>query len=626
MLIIPFIVQVVTVVSLVGYFSYQNGQSSIEELTNQLISSTSKRIEQQLISYLRTPRFANQMNSDAVARGEVTLDLDRSNPQTEQYLWQQMQLFPNLTWLSLGTERGDYLGAWRPKQQPVQIAIANASTRSFVTYYATNNRGRRTDRLKVETPAYDPRTRPWYRAAIRGRTGSDRKTAVWTPIYSGFTPGTVFIAASQPLYDAAGTLMGVSSADLSLLGIQTFLAQTPVSPNGRIFLIERSGLLVATSTQEPLFQRVAGERPERISVSKSQTPLIQATGQFLQQSGGLQSIDRPRSFRFKFGHEWEIVQVLPFDQPRGLDWLIVIVLPKSDVMERFETGTRMTILLCLAALAAVIALNTIISRWLVQPLIDLNQASARIAQGDFSNPVRPASIWEFSILADSFNRMSQEIQQSRSQLEDYSRSLEEKIGNRTEALRQEIRQRMAVETALQAANQELQNLAYLDGLTQIANRRRFDERLKQEWRNMRRSQLPLSLILCDVDYFKQYNDAYGHQAGDDCLRQVAKVISQAIRRPSDIAARYGGEEFAVLLPSTTLEGATNVANLMQTQIKSLQMPHCQSQVSQYLTVSFGVACLIPSEDCSPEQLLQEVDRALYQAKIAGRDRVQSLQT
>jgi diguanylate cyclase (GGDEF)-like protein len=269
----------------------------------------------------------------------------------------------------------------------------------------------------------------------------------------------------------------------------------------------------------------------------------------------------------------------------------------------------------------VILLNTLIGRWLAKPIIGLSKASQKIAQGDFSPQVRAPRILELSTLADSFTQMSQEIQESRQQLEDYSRSLEQKVSDRTQALQQEVQFRTEAEVALQSANEELQRLAYLDGLTQIANRRKFDERLSQEWRRLKRDQLPLSLILCDVDYFKQYNDSYGHQVGDDCLYKVAYVLAIAARRPPDLAARYGGEEFAVLLPNTSLEGAVEVAKKIQVQIKALQLPHQRSGVSQYVTVSFGVASMIPAETKTPEQFLAQVDRALYQAKVEGRDRI-----
>jgi diguanylate cyclase (GGDEF)-like protein len=617
MLIIPFILQVVTVVGLVGYLSYRNGQRSVEDLTNQLMNAVSKRVEQKLTSYLETAQYMNQINSDAVRRGDLSMDLSISDPQRERFLWQQMQLFNNLTWNTLGSEAGDSVGVWRPGAgEDLQMSLSNRSTEYFGTYYAMNQQGKRTVKLKVERPVFDPRTRPWYREAIAA------KTALWTSIYSGFTPGTVFIAASQPLYAPTGKLVGVSGTDISLLAIRDFLAQTPVSSTGQIFLIERTGLLVASSSQEPPFRLVQGQPPVRVNALESQTPLIRATAQFLQQQfEAFKVIQQQQSFHVRLNGKGEFIQVLPFTMERGLDWLIVIVVPEADVMAQIHAGTQTTFWLCLAALAAVIGLNTLISRWLVKPIVGLSQASQQIAQGDFSRQVQSPGIRELSTLAASFTQMSQEIQQSRQQLEDYSRSLEQKVSQRTQALQQEVQQRLAAETALQAANQELQRLAYLDGLTQIPNRRQFDERLDQEWRKMQRDQMPLALILCDVDYFKQYNDAYGHQAGDDCLRHVAKAITTVARRPADLAARYGGEEFVVLLPNTPLTGAVAVAKVMQAEIKALQLPHQDSEVAPDVTMSFGVSCLIPSDCQGPEQLLQQVDQALYQAKTAGRNQI-----
>lgn len=188
-------------------------------------------------------------------------------------------------------------------------------------------------------------------------------------------------------------------------------------------------------------------------------------------------------------------------------------------------------------------------------------------------------------------------------------------------LQQEIAERQRAEAALQQANQELERLASLDGLTQVANRRRLDDYLHQEWKRLTREQAPLSFIFCDVDYFKRYNDAYGHQAGDVCLQQVAQALHHAIKRPSDLVARYGGEEFAVVLPQTNLEGAMTVAKLLQQKVKALQLVHIKSSVDEYVTLSIGVATMIPSLRSSAELLVHHADNALYQAKQAGRNRI-----
>lgn len=191
-------------------------------------------------------------------------------------------------------------------------------------------------------------------------------------------------------------------------------------------------------------------------------------------------------------------------------------------------------------------------------------------------------------------------------------------------LRQRVRrllQQSLLRQQLEAANQRLQSLVSLDGLTQVANRRRFDEYLTQEWRRLARERSPLALILCDVDFFKAYNDTYGHQAGDYCLQQVAQALSDTAKRPADLVARYGGEEFAVILPHTDLEGAIQVAEAMRERIKELAIPHTQSTTGQFITLSSGVACTIPLHDADPARLIATADAALYRAKSEGRDRV-----
>lgn len=176
---------------------------------------------------------------------------------------------------------------------------------------------------------------------------------------------------------------------------------------------------------------------------------------------------------------------------------------------------------------------------------------------------------------------------------------------------------------LEVANQELKRLATLDGLTQLANRRRFDEYLEQEWRRLAREHQPLSLILGDVDFFKLYNDTYGHQAGDEALKQVAAVLRRTAKRPADLVARYGGEEFAVVLPNTNKHGALYIAECIHKAVKVLRLVHAGSSVSPYVTISLGVASVIPRLNSSAAALLAAADTALYQAKAAGRNRTQN---
>lgn len=197
--------------------------------------------------------------------------------------------------------------------------------------------------------------------------------------------------------------------------------------------------------------------------------------------------------------------------------------------------------------------------------------------------------------------------------------LQKELKVKNNILKHELEIRIELEHKLRSTNQKLKNLAIVDRLTGIANRRKFDLKIEQEWFRLAREQAFLSLILIDVDYFKLYNDAYGHQGGDDCLKQVAQTISRTVKRPADLVARYGGEEFAIILPSTNSKGATHVANCIKNAIEELKIPHTNSTVADYVTVSQGIATTIPDPDSLFESLICLADVALYEAKERGRN-------
>ena len=174
---------------------------------------------------------------------------------------------------------------------------------------------------------------------------------------------------------------------------------------------------------------------------------------------------------------------------------------------------------------------------------------------------------------------------------------------------------------LQEANHKLENLSTLDGLTSIPNRRSFNEYMEKSWRNSVRSSKPISMIMLDIDYFKAYNDNYGHLQGDDCLINVAKTLSLSLKRPLDFAARYGGEEFAVILPDTDSEGAVLIAETIRQNIEGIKLSHEYSKTSPYVTVSLGVSSKISEESDSIKEFIENADKALYRSKSNGRNLV-----
>ncbi|MBT9314011.1 diguanylate cyclase [Leptothoe spongobia] len=187
-------------------------------------------------------------------------------------------------------------------------------------------------------------------------------------------------------------------------------------------------------------------------------------------------------------------------------------------------------------------------------------------------------------------------------------------------LRQTLHVQTMTEQRLAASNQILQRLAITDGLTQIYNRHFFDQQLHAAWQRLGQDGCPISMILFDVDYFKQYNDYYGHQAGDVCLQQIAQVARTSLPRPVDFVARYGGEEFAVVLPNMSQQSAIATAKRIQQALQKLAIPHRRSNVGAIVSISLGIASMVPTIDTSCKTLVTLADQALYEAKRQGRDR------
>jgi diguanylate cyclase (GGDEF)-like protein len=226
------------------------------------------------------------------------------------------------------------------------------------------------------------------------------------------------------------------------------------------------------------------------------------------------------------------------------------------------------------------------------------------------------------LLAKGFSYSLEKEEMLTVELTEINKNLDKIVLNRTEALVESNEKIEQQKIELEKANLKLQELSTIDSLTQLWNRRKYDEIIHAEWNRCLRHQRPIALILLDIDHFKLYNDYYGHLAGDACLIKIAQTIRNSLLRSTDMAARYGGEEFIVILSDTTKEEAIKNAHMLRQKIEELRIPHQQSPVSKYVTVSIGVTCTIPNMHTSSEDLFEATDKALYQAKDKGRNRVE----
>ncbi|WP_038296684.1 hybrid sensor histidine kinase/response regulator [[Scytonema hofmanni] UTEX B 1581] len=406
-LVVPFVLQIFAAVGLVGYFSLRNGQKAINDLATQLQTEVSDRIDQHLDSYLATPHQINQINADAMKLGLLNLQDFQG---IEHYFWKQIQVF-DVSYISLVLPTGEFAGAGYykdPNHADIEEISRNHKGKNYI--YATDNEGNRTKLAFIED--YNPQAEDAYQAAVKAGK------PVWSKVYPwNDAPDIISISASYPLYDETHTFMGVLVTDLRLSHIHEFLQQLLISPKGKTFILEREGLLVASSATEASYT-IVNKEAKRLKASESKDTLIRATAQHLSKHfGNLNQIKASQYLEFTLNGERQFAQITPWKDKYGLDWLIVVTIPESDFMGQINVNTRITILLCLLALGVATFLGVITSRSIAKPIFRLIQASEQIAAGNLDSSMEIVGVREISILAQSFNKMAKQLQESFTELE-----------------------------------------------------------------------------------------------------------------------------------------------------------------------------------------------------------------
>ncbi|WP_341528693.1 response regulator [Nostoc sp. UHCC 0302] len=400
-LILPFVLQICGAVGLVGYLSFQNGQKAVRELATQLENEICDRIEQHLNSYLTTPKQINQINWDAIELGLLNVSDFKT---TGHYFWKQMQVY-NIGYNNFANSKGEFIGIERLDNGRLlinEVTKKNGIGKLYV--YTTDNQGNR--RQIQEVKNYDPRVEAWYADAVRlGKP-------VWSPIYQWKDkPEILSISSSYPLYDDSNTLIGVIGVDLILSQINNFLANSNIRQLGRTFILERSGLIVASSSSEPSYT-VINSQAKRLSGLDSQDSLIRLTTQYLvKKFGSLGFAVGKQHLSFTADGIRYFVQLKSWKDELGLDWLIVAVIPESDFMEQIHANTRITILLCIAAFLVAIEIGILTARWIIKPIQQLNILAKKIADGEWEQTTEIKRSDEVGDLAKSFNIMAKQLKE-----------------------------------------------------------------------------------------------------------------------------------------------------------------------------------------------------------------------
>lgn len=444
-LMVGFILPMMSAAGLVKYLAWKNEQQAVEQLVVQLQQRVGDRIQSQLQTYTDAPPRATEIITQALRRG----DLDTENLQSwRSHLFDQGQMFNTLTYLYFGNTSGDYVELDQRSEVGDEVFVIEGQRPTIMNSFQAD----RADRpvIKQRAEAYDPRRRPWYQSAIAGQ-------ARWTDIYEfSDSPKALGIGFVRPYFSADGTqLLGVLGSDFTLEAITRFLNDLSIGNTGEAFVMGRDGTLIASS----LAQSPVGPQNKTLRVLDSQNALIKATGQsLLNKFEDFSRITQPQFLSFnQVGHR-QLVQVTPFSDAFGLDWLIVVVVPESDFTGTIRENSHLTLLYSFLVLGVAILLTLSIAEKMSSALLKLSRASQSIAQGNLDQNIAGSGIQELDAMVQAFNDMSHELQQSYARLEDYSFSLEAKVKERTQALEQEVRDRQQAESSIVQSEQRYHSL------------------------------------------------------------------------------------------------------------------------------------------------------------------------
>jgi len=407
-LIVPFVLQICAVVGLVGYFSYRNGQQGVNNFVSQLRNEINERIVEHLDTHLAVPYLINQVNANALSIGLLN---ERDFAKWERHLWKQIELFESVSYITFADTTGEYVGLQRLYDGSLTYQVTDF-TKTMKTY-SIDKGGDRGKLLKI-SENYEPRTRPWYTpCAESGKTQ-------WTDFYIGVSPPILMITLCTPYYDENNTFQGILAVDLNRQRIVEFLSSLKIGKTGKAFIVERDGLIVGTSTaQSPFINAHPGqEKRQRLNVLNSSDPLVRATAEYLKQHfSNYDNIDRAYQLEFDYKGQRQFVEVSPYQDEWGLDWVIVLILPESDFMESINANNRNTIALCVAALVVSAIVAILFGRWITKPILGLNAAAKSICAGEWQQRVEVKGAKELEQLANSFNKMVTQLRESFTTLE-----------------------------------------------------------------------------------------------------------------------------------------------------------------------------------------------------------------
>jgi signal transduction histidine kinase/DNA-binding response OmpR family regulator len=416
-LIVPFIFQIILAVGLTGYLSFRNGIDAVNDLATQLHTEITARIEQYLNTYLNIPSLVVNLNANSISNQQLDLNDLRS---WLPYFFEQSKVFDELSFIYFGHQQGDYIALHRRDDGKLAYNIRDKHTNGLMFDYHLDEKGESLGLLKAPSK-YDPRYRPWYQTAVRA--GKARWTNIYPFVGTGSETGQMGMSFVYPYYDHHGSLQGVLGSDFTLTRISNFLRGLKIGKQGKTFIVEPSGLLVADSFSDPS----ADTNKQQRKAFDVNDKLIQATSRYLtERYGHFSQIKHNEQTQFFYEGQRQLVHISPFKNKFDLDWLIIVVVPEADFMEEINTNSRMTILLTLVALVLATIISIFTSKWIIQPILGLNKAAKKLSNGDWDQslhlPVDRSD--ELGELANSFKSMAKQLKGSFQTLENQNAELQ----------------------------------------------------------------------------------------------------------------------------------------------------------------------------------------------------------
>ncbi|MEH2051821.1 sensor histidine kinase [Nostoc sp.] len=445
-----FLLQILLAVGLTAYLSILNGQKAVNEVASELRHEVANRVEQNLQTYLSTPRQVLRGNQNLINIGLLKIE---NLPTWESYLVEQLKTFPDALALTVSNEQQEHLTVEKLNDRQFLLKKAGKSTEYDLYTYKIDSQGQRTQLPEV-IKNYDARSRPDYQTAVAAKKFS------FSQIFIPPTEPRLFISASQPIYNSQGQLFGVNSTLIRLSEIGDLLQNIKVGKSGQIFIIERSGLLVASSTAEEPF-RLQNGKPIRLEASQSVNSLTQAAAKYLKTKfNNFDQIQSLQQLDFSLDGKQQFLEVKPLQGESNLNWLIVVNVPEAEFLAQINRNTQTTIFFCLGVLGLATILGVVTARWITQPILDFSTATKDLT--DFTNDkdsvVMVQGIKEVEMLSESFNKMAQQLRKNFTALTIKNAELELQVKQRTQDLQQEIQERINSEQKLRQHHRVLAEL------------------------------------------------------------------------------------------------------------------------------------------------------------------------